>query len=236
MERAEIREGMSVYSADGERLGKIVSCEPTRFTIEKGIFFKKDYIAQYEDVSRIEGDDAWLLVAKDQLPVLGDEDRTRTEELGAGAAMGGTPVAEARERVGSETSEKRIPLVEEELLAEKTVQKAGEVRVHKDVVTEEKEINVPVVREDVHVERVAAERAPAGSEAAFKEEEIVVPVYEEEVEVRKRPVVREEVRVGKTSHVEEMAAGGTVRKEEVEIEDESARARRRDDEDPDTRR
>lgn len=235
MTRAEIREGMSVYSADGERLGKIVSCEPTSFTIEKGFFFKKDYIAQYEDIGRIEGDDAWLLVAKDQLPVLGDEDRTRAAEVGAGAAMGGAPVAQTRERVAAESSERRIPLAEEELVAEKTVQKAGEVRVHKDVVTEEKEISVPVVREDVHVERVAAEGAPAGSEAAFKEEEIVVPVYEEEVEVRKRPVVREEVRVGKTSHVEEMAASDTVRREEVEVEDESARARRRDD-DPNTRR
>jgi uncharacterized protein (TIGR02271 family) len=236
MATADIREGMSVYSADGERLGKIVSCEPTRFTIEKGIFFKKDYIGRYEDIARVEGDDLWLRVAKDQLMVAGDQDRTRADEVAAAPAMGGATAVEARERVGTE-GEQRIPLVEEELIAEKTVGKAGEVRVHKDVVAEEKEIKVPVVREDVHVERVAAEGAPASrDEAAFKEEEIVVPVYEEEVEVRKRPVVREEVRVGKTAHVEEMAASDTVRREEVEVEDETARARRRDDEDPNTRR
>lgn len=67
-ERSAIREGMTVYSADGERLGRVVSCYPTTFVIEKGFFFRKDYVARYEDVSRLGGYEARLRVNKRDVP------------------------------------------------------------------------------------------------------------------------------------------------------------------------
>ena len=70
------------------------------------------------------------------------------------------------------------------------------------------------------------ERVPIegeASEAEIGEDEVTVPVTEEEVIVEKRPVVKEEVRIRKdvvegTEVVEE-----DVRREEIEIEEETKR-------------
>jgi uncharacterized protein (TIGR02271 family) len=55
-------------------------------------------------------------------------------------------------------------------------------------------------------------------ESAFQEQEIRIPVREEEVEVTKRPVVKEEIRVGKETRTEEQEVSGEVRKERVKVE------------------
>ena len=54
-------------------------------------------------------------------------------------------------------------------------------------------------------------------ERAFQEEDIRIPVTEEEVEVTKRPVVKEEVRVQKEARTETEPVSGEVRKEEVKV-------------------
>jgi uncharacterized protein (TIGR02271 family) len=95
----------------------------------------------------------------------------------------------------AEKDRERIELREEELRATKEPVKAGEVRVRKDVVTEEKTIDVPVTREEVVIERHPASGRPATG--SIKEgEEIRVPLTEEEVRVEKRPVVKEEITFG----------------------------------------
>jgi uncharacterized protein (TIGR02271 family) len=268
-ERSQLREGMTVYSSDAQRLGKVVQCSPATFVIEKGFFFKKDYLARYEDISRISQDEAWLRVnARDiveggavasqdayvgQDAYAGQDASARLDadaELGGRAApaedtlrTGMPPVQSLRETVASgENQEARIPLAEEELVAEKKVRQAGEVRVRKEVVEEQKQVSVPVMREEVVVERTAADRTPASGDAPiFQEAEVAIPVMEEEVEVRKRPVVREEVRVGKEVHQEQRTASATVRREDVDVErdvdrDPAARIARKPDDDPDTRR
>ena len=103
---------------------------------------------------------------------------------------------------------------------------AGEVRVRKEVVEEEKTIDVPVTREEVVIERHPASGRPvAGS---IKEgEEIRVPLTEEEVRVEKRPVVKEEISVGKRKVQETETVRDTVRREEARIEEKGA-ARVRD--------
>jgi uncharacterized protein (TIGR02271 family) len=143
MMKEQLREGMIVHSADGERLGKIVRCGPDGFVIEKGIFFKKEYIARYEDVASFDEDGVMLSRAKDELTL-------ETEGVGLG-----------RER---------------------------------------------------EPERVT----------------VTVPVYEEEVEITKRPVVREEIVITKEAHQEQKTAEATVRKEKAEIEEEGeAESKRR---------
>ena len=47
-----------------------------------------------------------------------------------------------------------------------------------------------------------------------------MPVREEEVEIHKRPVVKEEVRVSKTPRREERRAEGEIRREDVKIDKE----------------
>jgi uncharacterized protein (TIGR02271 family) len=114
-----------------------------------------------------------------------------------------------------------MQLSEEELEARKRVREAGEVAVRKEVITEHRQLDVPVTREEVHVERVpATASSSAPREGTFEQEELRVPVREEDVEVTKRPRVREEVRVSKTARQEERRVEGDVRREEARIEGE----------------
>lgn len=140
--------------------------------------------------------------------------------IGFGVGAMSEPIEDVtrREARGDVRDEVRVPLAEEELEVAKTERQTGEVRVHKDVVTERKQISVPVTREEVQVERVPAHGTEAPSAAAFKDETVSVPVREEEVEIRKRPVVKEEVRVGRTRRQEERRADAEVRREEARIE------------------
>jgi uncharacterized protein (TIGR02271 family) len=117
-----------------------------------------------------------------------------------------------------EKDRERIELREEELRATKEQVNAGEVRVRKDVVTEEKTIEVPVTREEVVIERHPASGRPAAG--SIKEgEEIRVPLTEEEIRVEKRPVVKEEISVGKRKVQETEVVRDTVRREEARIEE-----------------
>jgi len=113
----------------------------------------------------------------------------------------------------------RVEVREEQLHAQKRPVETGEVRVRKEVHTEQQTVNVPVTREEVVIERhPASGRATSGDIRAG--EEIRIPVKEERVEVTKQPVVKEEVTVGKRQVHETEQVSGTVRKEEVKVEQE----------------
>jgi uncharacterized protein (TIGR02271 family) len=118
---------------------------------------------------------------------------------------------------GSEESTRSIELREEELRAQKERVQAGEVRVRKEVVNEERTIEVPVTREEVVIERrPAAGRTTEGR--IDEDEEIRIPVMEEEVRVDKTPVVREEVTLKKRQVHDTERVSDTVRREEARVE------------------
>jgi uncharacterized protein (TIGR02271 family) len=213
IDKNAVRVGMSVHSADGKNLGKVVSREDNTFVIEKGFFFPKDHVATYEEVRMVQDDEIEL-------------QRTAKELDESSSVVSRTP--EAPSAAAMTSDEVRIPLSEEQLDVEKTTRQAGTVRVTKEVVTEDKQVTVPVTREEVRVERIPADARTSPGQQSFEEEEIDIPVHEEEVEVRKRPVVREEVRVSKTAEREEQVASGSVRREDVKVEA-TGDVRRRDD-------
>ncbi|MBJ7602329.1 MAG: YsnF/AvaK domain-containing protein [Candidatus Dormibacteraeota bacterium] len=111
-----------------------------------------------------------------------------------------------------------IELREEELQARKQRVETGEVKLRKEVVTERREIEVPVAREEVFVERQRlAEPAPA-PDAQIEEGEFRVTLAAEEVSVEKRTVVREEVVLGKRQITDLEHVEGEVRREAPRIE------------------
>jgi hypothetical protein len=63
----DVREGMNVFSADGERLGRIMSVEGDSLLIEKGFFFRRDYACSVNNVREVRGDDVILSLNKIQL-------------------------------------------------------------------------------------------------------------------------------------------------------------------------
>jgi uncharacterized protein (TIGR02271 family) len=244
MDTRGVHEGMTVRSADGEKLGKVVACEESLFVVEKGFFFPKDYVARYEQVADV--GDGEVRLRENASALTGSTEGTETrssaayetrpaEELGAANMQAGAAGDRTGERISGTREEVRVPLAEEELTAEKHLRDAGQVRITKEVVTEQKQMTVPVTREEVHVERVPASGSDRVDEAAFEERTISVPIREEEVEIKKRPRVREEVRVSKTARTEERRADAEVRHEEARVE-KDGEVIREDPEDDLTRR
>jgi uncharacterized protein (TIGR02271 family) len=129
---------------------------------------------------------------------------------------------------GREDDEVRVRRSEEELLVGRREREAGPMRVRKRVRTERERIEVPRKRTEVTVERVPVEEVQSTAEGItatpqIEEEEVVVPVVEEEIVVEKRPVVKEEIRIRKQVVDDVEVVEEDVRKEEVEIDDQTHR-------------
>ena len=140
----------------------------------------------------------------------------------------GTTGTEGQSTTGSSSAtdeeELRVQRTEEELRVGTQQREAGTFRVRKRVRTEHEQIEVPVKREEVHVERVPL--SGEATEAEIGEDEVVVPIIEEEVVVEKRPVVKEEVRIRKDVVEDTEVVEEDVRREEIEVEDETKRRSR----------
>ncbi|MDP9480916.1 MAG: PRC and DUF2382 domain-containing protein [Actinomycetota bacterium] len=133
-----------------------------------------------------------------------------TEERGAyGAYQGET----------TDEDELRVQRTEEELRAGTREREAGGVQVRKRVRTDREQVEVPTRREEVTVDRVPVEGE--ASEAEIGEDEVRVPVTEEEAVVEKRPVAKEEVRIRKDVVEDTETVEEDVRREEVEVDDDT---------------
>jgi uncharacterized protein (TIGR02271 family) len=124
---------------------------------------------------------------------------------------------------GGTTSEpdRTMHLREEQLQARKTPVETGSVQLGKDVVEEERSVDVPVTREEVYVDRQPVDRRPADRPISETEDETIrMPIREERVDVEKQPVVYEEVGIGKRVSQETRQVDDTVRREELRVENE----------------
>jgi len=114
--------------------------------------------------------------------------------------------------------EERLRLHEERLNVDKERVQAGEVNVGKHIIEDEQTVEVPVSREEVYIERRAVNDETAAGEVFDDGENIHIPVMEERVEVTKRPVVSEEIIVGKREVHDTETVSETVRREEADID------------------
>jgi uncharacterized protein (TIGR02271 family) len=111
-----------------------------------------------------------------------------------------------------------IQLREEQLRAEKQRVEAGEVRLRKEIVEENKTLEIPVTHEEVVVEkRSVSGNRPADGQIG-DDEEIRIPLMEEEVRVEKTPVVREEVSLKKRQVQDTERVSETVKREEAWVD------------------
>src|SRR3954468_19960405 len=111
-----------------------------------------------------------------------------------------------------------VRLREEQLDITKERVQVGELQLHKEVVEEQRTVHVPLIREEIYVERrPIIDGKYDGS--PFTEDEIIrIPITEERIEVTKRPVVVEEVIVGKQKIQETKQVQDIIKKEEARIE------------------
>jgi uncharacterized protein (TIGR02271 family) len=115
--------------------------------------------------------------------------------------------------------ELRVQRTEEELRAGTREREAGRMNVRKRVRTDREQVRVPTRREEVNVERVPVNQERTGAEIG--EDEVSMPVVEEEAVVGKQSVVKEEIRVRKDVVQDEEVVEEDVRKEEVDIDDQT---------------
>jgi uncharacterized protein (TIGR02271 family) len=216
-------EDIELHDADGDGIGNVVEINPDFIVAQTttgflGLGEEKIYYIPRSYVAREEGDDWYLSIDKDEV-----EGMTWSEPPADSAWS-----TEWREGTSEAKTEGRgqtlLRRYEEDLDVQKVSREAGEVVVNKRVVEETKTIEVPVRREEVHIERRAVSDASytEGSidgQQAFSGESITVPVMAEEVEVRKvvRPV--EEIEITKTASEDTRRVDETVRREEFDVDD-----------------
>ncbi|MFP5372841.1 MAG: DUF2382 domain-containing protein [Actinomycetes bacterium] len=115
---------------------------------------------------------------------------------------------------------------EEELEVGTRTREAGRVRLRKWVDVERVETTVPVTREEVRIEREPItddniDRAMSGAEISESEHEVVL--HEEEAVVNTRVQPKERIRLAKGAVEDEEVVEADLRKERIEIEDDTTR-------------
>ena len=225
---SQINIGDDVYGSDGDKVGTVAEVQSSYIVVEKGFFFPTDYYIPTSAVASAGDGQIYLNVAKDAalnsgwdtIPDTGTVlTGVETSTIDRGRASGQTEVGAYE--VAAE-DELRIPVMEEELTATVREQEAGAVRIEKDVVTEQRTLEVPVTEERVRVERRVVDRAATAADAgAFEETVIDVPLTTETVDVQKEARVTGEVVVSKEAVGRTEQVTDTVRREEVYVDEDA---------------
>lgn len=226
-ESSPIAAGDEVFGSDGGKVGSVAEVQRDYLVVEKGFFFPTDYYIPLSAVASAGDGQVYLNVAKDAALHSGWDTVPDVVSTGAGAAIADVDAAVGRRPVvaGYEVAagdELRIPVIEEELTATVRPTEAGAVRIEKRIVEEDRVLDVPVTEEQIRVERRIVDRpVGAGDTQVFEEIVIEVPLTTEEVELQKQAHVTEEIVVSKEAVQRTEQVTGTVRREEV-IVDENA--------------
>ncbi|MBU5484376.1 YsnF/AvaK domain-containing protein [Clostridium sp. MSJ-11] len=112
--------------------------------------------------------------------------------------------------------EGRLTLHKEELDINKIKAQKGEVELGKEIIEEQKTVDVPVTHEEVVIERRAIDNEASG-EPISDEETIRIPVSEEQVNVDKHTVVTGEVSAHKREVEDTRRVDETLKREEARI-------------------
>ena len=120
--------------------------------------------------------------------------------------------------------EERIPVVEERLRVGKRETAHGRVRIRSYVVETPVQEQVTLREEHVKVERRPVDRPIAAGDDAFRERTVEATERAEEAVVSKEARVKEEVVVRKQAEERTETVSDTVRRTEVEVEDERGRS------------
>jgi uncharacterized protein (TIGR02271 family) len=118
------------------------------------------------------------------------------------------------ERGGTAARDARLVLSEEQLVVGKRQVQAGEATLRKTVETEHVRETVPLVHEEVTIERHPIS-ADASRDATIGEDSIRVPLMAEEAVVDKRVVAKEEVTLNKRAVTEERVIEEDLRRERL---------------------
>src|ERR671939_625120 len=225
----QVHDGMDVFDTDDQKVGTVAETAEGYLRVPTGFLgLGKEHYIPLSAIRSVDGEAIHLSVAKDRLDEFeyaqapieadGEYDGTTVERTTTTTSARDTPGAPRPAMDGEQTLELR----EEELRARKHSVQTGKVELAKEVVSEQRTVDVPVTHEEVTIERRAVDHQPSDSPIHDTDATISIPVREEQVTADKRAVVYEEVNVGKravqdTEHVSE-----TVRREQAVVDKEGA--------------
>ena len=230
------------------------SGEPEWLTVKTGLFGTKESFVPLQQAS-VTGDRVVVPFSKDKIKdaprIDADGNLTPEEETelyryyglsGAGnenitdpstdrythsdRSYAGTERSAGHDTSGPNTDD-AMTRSEERLVAGTRSEDAGRARLRKYVVTEQQQVNVPVSREEVRVEREPITDANVGQAMdgpAISEEEHEVTLRAERPVVETEAVPVERVRLGKETVEDTETVQGEVRKEQIEFDDPNRRS------------
>lgn len=175
-DNTSVRNGMFVMGTQGERIGKVIRCDDDTFVVEKGVFFPKDYELRYDHITDVSGGTVRY--------ALTDFLRGRDIET---AEVPKAP-APAREAAVSAAAA------------------AGPTAARRtDRSSERDEIRIPLMREEIGIEKVARESGHVRIHKTVHTEEkhFSVPVTREEVIIEHVAVGRDAALTGDDAFVED---------------------------------
>ncbi len=229
--------GMDLMGSDGQTIGTIEnllaspSTQKAHFAVvETGGWFDNRRFAVPLYAIEFKGGRAYTPFTKEQFQSApewhqGDRDWNRYDSYWVGlaaapAATATAPAAGDTVRAGEGVV---IPVVEEELQVGKRQVERGGVRIASRVIERPVEQAVQLREEHVTVERRPVDRPMSEADsAAFREGAIEVTTTAEEPVVAKQARVVEEVVIGKEVEQRTETVQGTVRRTDVDIEEEDA--------------
>jgi uncharacterized protein (TIGR02271 family) len=240
--------GRTLVDSNGEKIGKVDELYmdrdgggPEWALVHTGLFGMKKHFVPLRGATAA-GEDVRVPVTKDQVTdapsvdpdgELSDAEERRLYEhydvaYGVGGDRSDTSGGTVGRDVSGPTTDDAMTRSEEELRVGKAERETGRARLRKYVVTDEVTETVPVRREEVRVERepitdANVDAATSGPDISEEEHEVVLS--EEEVVADKRVVPKERVRLDKDVEVDERTVSEDVRREEIEIDDSTARRR-----------
>ncbi len=199
-QRNDIKEGMTVRSVDGHKLGKVYAVGETEFHIEKGLFFPKDYAVRYAEISELRNGEIILAHGKDSLLISSNEVPYGSDSIATREGIGTSPVTRAAasaefaagERTGLPFGARPENLRTQDLGNQEIGPYNTEGARASPILTEEdRGMDIPI-RQERTTRRDVTER-PTMSATTYEETTVVTPVSAEELEARRRTMTDEEL-------------------------------------------
>jgi len=236
-DKNSVRNGMFAMGTQGERIGKVIRCDADTFVVEKGIFFPKDYELRYDHITDIAGGTIRYALT-DFLRGQDTEARAEEETEEKAEEAAAPPAAETSRRTASAATATAAGAAElgtggPSALDQATARPATPgSRQWADPAKEE--IRIPLMREEIGIEKVAHEsgRVRIHKTVHTEEKRFSVPVTREEIVIEHVavgrdapsrpgdptfqedtvgvPLYEEEVRVSKRPYLEEEVVVRTV--------------------------
>jgi hypothetical protein len=199
LDTTQILAGMPIYDADGEKVGVVNAFDPHNryLAMQKGWFFPHDVAVPLDAISRQGADGLYLRFHKSDLKDL------KWDQL----PVGDTSDASATPRAG---------VIEPDHVAD--VPGGGAALTNAS----------PPDAEAVNRGGTGSAATDAPTQAlapdtrypdAFQERDFDVPIMGEELEVRKRPIITEEIRLHKDTTTATQQVSDTVRREQIHLDD-----------------